>query len=128
MKKIINSNLAPSPIGSYSQAILSDKFLFISGQIGINPSTNELISNVFYDQLDQLMKNIENILNYSNCKFDNVVRFTVFMSDLKDFELVNNYFEKVFIGKNFPARSVVQVSKLPKEALIEIDTIAILDE
>ena len=100
---------------------MHDKFIFISGQIGIDPITNKLISNNFYEQLDQLMKNIENILNYSKCNFKNVIKFTVFMCDLKDFNVVNDYFEKIFNKKQFPARSVVQVTKLPKDALIEID-------
>ena len=128
MKRTINSNLAPNPIGSYSQAIISNNFLFISGQIGVNPITNELISNDIYDQLDQLMKNIKNILNSSDCGFENVVKFTVFMSDLEDFDLVNDYFKKVFGKEGFPARSVVEVSKLPKQALIKIDTVATLNE
>ena len=80
MKKIINSDLAPNPIGAYSQGVIYDKFVFISGQIGINPITNELISDDFYKQFDQLMKNIKNILNYSKCNFENVIKFTVFYS------------------------------------------------
>tara|TARA_B100001750_G_C15245714_1_gene465212 strand:+ start:260 stop:646 length:387 start_codon:yes stop_codon:yes gene_type:complete len=128
LKEIVNCDLAPSPIGAYSQGVIYDRFIFISGQIGIDPITNELISDDFYEQLVQLMKNIENILNYSKCNFENVAKITVFMCDLNKFNIVNDCFEKIFDKKKFPARSVVQVSKLPKDALIEIDTIAIIDE
>lgn len=125
MLKIINTKKAPIAIGPYNQAIHAGNFIFLSGQIPINPKNN-IIKESISDQVTQSLENIKNILKETNLKIKNIVKTTLFIIDFNDFEIINITYEKFFkINKSiFPARSCVQVSKLPKNVKIEIEAIA----
>ena len=123
MKKIISTTDAPKAIGPYSQAIKAGNMLFASGQIAINPSTSEMITGDIKAQTEQVMKNLESVLKAAGMSFGNVVKTTVFLADMKNFAEMNSVYAKYF-AENPPARSTVQVAKLPKNAEIEIELIA----
>ncbi len=122
--KIIKSKNAPAAIGPYSQAILVNNTLYISGQIPFDPKTMKLVSNDIKKQAQQSLKNIENILKKAKMKITNIVKCNIFMTDLKNFAIVNEVYEK-FFKNHKPARSCVEVSKLPKNVKIEIEAIAV---
>ena len=119
--KTIYTKTAPEPVGPYSQAILSGNTLYCSGQIGIDPLKNALVEGI-ENQTLQIMKNIEEVLKKADMNFENVVKTTCFLDDMKDFSLFNEIYAKYFISN--PARSCVQ-AKLPKGALVEVEIIAI---
>jgi 2-iminobutanoate/2-iminopropanoate deaminase len=123
MKTVIKTDLAPKAIGPYSQAIMLNDFVFASGQIAIDPKKGEIVEGGVEAQTRQVMENIKNIL--ANCKMDfsNVVKTTIFLTDLNNFALVNDIYGSYF-SQEPPARSCVEVSRLPKGALIEIEIIA----
>lgn len=122
MKTIIKTNEAPAAIGPYSQAIVSDSRLYVSGQLGINPQTGEM-SNDFALQAKQVMENIAAILHEAGYSFDDIVKTTIFMSDLANFTCLNEIYGAYFqSGK--PVRSCFQVAGLPKGAKVEIELIA----
>ncbi len=118
----IKTDKAPKAIGPYSQAILSNNMLFISGQLGLNPTTMELASSIL-DQAFQSFTNIGEILKEAGLSYDDVVKTTIFITDISKFSEVNEIYATFF--KNNPARSCVEVSKLPKGALIECEAIAV---
>ena len=122
MNKIDTSN-APKAIGPYSQAISSNGFLFVSGQIPIDPKTNQIVEGGIIEQANQSFKNIGEILKAAGLDYSNVIKTTVFVMDLNDFSTVNEIYSKYFISN--PARSCVEVSKLPKGVLIETEAIAV---
>ena len=124
MKKIIKTNEAPEPIGPYNQAIEAGKFIFLSGQIGIDIDSGELINENIQAETNQVMRNIESVLKASNRNFDNVVKSTIFLKDLNDFTIVNEVYSKYFKNKISPARETVEVARLPKDANVEISVIA----
>ena len=124
MKKEIYSNKAPEPIGPYSQCIKHGNLIFISGQIAINRETNKIISNNILDETKMVMENLNSILEKCNCSFKNVVKCSIFLSDLNLFDDVNKIYSKYF-SKPYPARETVEVSKLPKNVNLEISAIAI---
>lgn len=124
MKKIIKTNEAPEPIGPYNQAIEAGEFIFLSGQIGIDVDTGELINENIQAETNQVMRNIESVLKASNRTFDNVVKSTIFLKDLNDFSIVNEVYSKYFKNKISPARETVEVARLPKDANVEISVIA----
>jgi 2-iminobutanoate/2-iminopropanoate deaminase len=124
-EKIITEN-APLPVGPYSQAVRYKNFIFISGQIPINPKTNEIVKGDITVQTKQVIENIKGILNKVDAGLENIVKTTVYLKKLNDFEKMNYVYAQYF--KNKPARSVVIVSELPKNSLIEIEAIAILKE
>ncbi len=121
MKKIETTN-APKAIGPYSQAILSNGLLFVSGQIPVDPKTNDIVSGGIEEQANQSFKNVGEILKAAGLDYSNVIKTTVFVKDLKDFAKVNEIYSKYFISN--PARSCVEVSALPKGVLIETEAIA----
>jgi 2-iminobutanoate/2-iminopropanoate deaminase len=123
MKKVIKTDLAPKAIGPYSQAIMLGDLLFASGQIAIDPTKGEIVEGGIEAQTPQVMENIKNILSTAGMDFSNVVKTTIFLTDLKNFSLVNDIYGKYFTNEP-PARSCVEVSSLPKGALIEIEVIA----
>ncbi len=123
MKKVINTTKAPSAIGPYSQAILVNNTLYISGQIPLNPTTLELYEDIRI-ATHQVMKNLHSILDTANMNFSNVVKSTIFMKEMNHFEIMNEIYSSYFT-ENFPARETVQVSVLPKNACIEISMIAV---
>ncbi len=123
----IETEKAPKAIGPYSQAIKYESFLFISGQIAIDPETQEVVSGGIEEQTIRVLKNIKAILEEANMSMDNVIKTTIFLKNLSDFEIVNQIYAQ-FFKNHKPARSTVEVSNLPKGALIEIEAIAgILD-
>ena len=119
----IESEKAPQALGPYSQAIRSGQFIFVSGQIPIDPVTGDLIGNDIKTQTHQVLKNLGAILNSAGISYRHVVRTTIFLADLEDFDAMNEVY-KTYVSDPAPARSTVQVAGLPKEALIEIDLIA----
>lgn len=125
MKRIVKTNKAPQAIGPYSQGVIAGNFLFISGQIAIDPDKNEMISGTIEEQAEQVLNNIGAILNEAGLTYENVVKTTVYLTDLNDFGKMNEVYSR-FFKNNPPARAAIQVSKLPKGAKIEIEAIASL--
>lgn len=125
-KQIIRTEKAPAPIGPYSQAVKTNSFLFISGQVAINPSTNELVTASIADEANQVMKNIDAILKEANLTFQHVVKTTIFLSDMNLFAEVNNVYAGYFDG-DFPARETVAVKTLPKNVNVEISITAVVE-
>ena len=120
--KIIETDNAPKAIGTYSQAVKVNGFLFISGQIPLNPSTMELVEGI-ENQINQVFENINQILKADGMDFSNVVKLSVLLEDLNHFEKVNEIMASIF-SKPYPARAAYEVSKLPKGSSVEIETIA----
>ena len=125
MKSVVNTKMAPGAIGPYSQAIKAGGFLFISGQIPVNPANNNVVEGGIEAQTVQVLENLAAILNDQGLTMDNVVKTTVFLTDLNDFLAVNGIYGNYFKGET-PARATIQVSRLPKEVMVEIDAIAVL--
>ncbi len=124
-KKIIKTDKAPAPIGPYNQAIIANGMLFISGQIPIDPATGDLISDSIESEAAQVMKNLQAILTEAGAAFTNVVKTTIFLSDMALFAQVNEVYGKYF-GEDAPARETVAVKGLPKNVNVELSMIAVL--
>jgi len=124
MKNIINTNNAPAPIGPYSQAVATGNFLFVSGQIPTNPTTGEIVATDIKAETKQVMENIGAILAEAGIGFGNIVKTTIFLTDMQSFASVNEVYGSYFT-EQFPARETVQVSALPKNVNVEISVIAI---
>lgn len=120
--KIVSTENAPKAIGTYSQAVFCKGFLFVSGQIPLDPKTMELVDGID-NQIRQVFQNIESILEAAEMNFSNIVKLSVLLDDLSNFELVNKIMSEIF-SQPYPARAAYQVSKLPKGSSIEIETIA----
>jgi len=125
MKKIITTTNAPAPIGPYSQAVQAGNFLFVSGQVAINPENGELNLVNIEEETHQVMRNLKAVLLEAGLTFDNVVKSTIFLSDMGTFSQVNEIYGQYFTA-DFPARETVQVSVLPKNVNVEISVIAIV--
>tara|TARA_B100001741_G_scaffold313819_1_gene322328 strand:- start:4298 stop:4678 length:381 start_codon:yes stop_codon:yes gene_type:complete len=123
MKKVIYTKNAPKAIGPYSQAILSNKTLYTSGQIAINPISGDLIINSITNETHQVMKNLQAILKAADMNFSNVLKCTIFLKDMNHYTDINLVYSEYF-DKNPPAREAVQVSLLPKNVNVEISLIA----
>ncbi len=123
MKQKIFSKNAPTPIGPYSQAIIVNNTIYLSGQIAINPTTNLLITDSIENETNMVLKNIQNILQEHKCSMNEIIKCTIFLSDMNLFDKVNKIYEKYF-DTPYPARETVQVSGLPKNVNIEISVIA----
>ena len=123
-KKIIKTDKAPLPIGSYNQGIVSNGFIFTSGQVAIDPVTGKLIKSSFKDRVEQVFTNLENILKASGSDLSNVVKFTVFLTDINRYTEVNEVFNSRLDEASAPARSLVEVSGLPAGTDVEIECIA----
>lgn len=123
MNKIIATQSAPAAIGPYSQAVMVDSFLYVSGQLGVNPATGNLEGDTVQSQAKQSLKNIKAILNEAGMDYADVVKTTVFLSDIALFAEFNAVYAEAF-PTNAPARSCVAVKGLPKNALVEIEVIA----
>lgn len=123
MKIRISTDKAPAAIGPYSQAVKADNLLFVSGQIPIDPSCGALVEGI-EAQSHQVFRNIKAILNEASLDFDSVVKTTVFLKDMGDFQTVNGIYAQYFNGDVLPARCAMQVGALPKNSLIEIECIA----
>jgi 2-iminobutanoate/2-iminopropanoate deaminase len=124
MKQIINTDKAPQAIGPYSQAIKANGFLFISGQLPVDPQTGEFAPGGIAEQTKQSLENLKAILAVEKLSFDNVVKTTVFLKDMNDFSAMNAVYADCFT-QDCPARACVQVAKLPKDALVEIELVAV---
>ena len=125
-KKVIISDNAPKALGTYSQGISAGKFIFTSGQIGIDPKTGEMRQGDFLTESRQVLNNIKAILEKSGSSLDLIVKLTVFMTDLTNFSDLNIIFED-FFNNNPPARSTIEVSALPMSARLEIEAIGIME-
>lgn len=125
MKKIINTNNAPAPIGPYNQAVLSGNTLYASGQIAINPTTNELVLSNIKSETKQVMENMKAVLTEANMTFENVVKTSIFISDMNNFSEINEVYGSYFNNETAPARETVEVANLPKFVNVEISMIAI---
>ena len=123
-KQIINTSSAPAPIGPYNQAILTGNTLYISGQVCIDPATGELRNKDIQQETHQVMHNLKSILTAAGMGFSNVVKTTIFITDMNRFSEINEVYGKYFEGA-FPARETVQVSALPKFVNVEISMIAV---
>ena len=126
MKKVIETTEAPAPIGPYNQAILVDNTLYASGQIALNPETMELVNEDIQAETTQVMKNLSEVLKAAGMDFTNVVKATIYLADMGDFNLVNEVYGGYFNNDDAPARETVQVARLPKNVRVEISVIAIL--
>lgn len=124
-RTVIHTEKAPKAIGPYSQAIATDLFVYTAGQVGIDPSTGELVSNSIEEQTRQALKNLRNVLEAAGSSLGNVVKTTVFLKDMNDFAKMNNIYAEAF-GENPPARSTIAVAGLPKNALVEIEVVALI--
>ena len=123
MKKVISTTNAPAAIGPYSQAIEANGFVFASGQIPVNPASGEIPAGI-EAQAEQVMKNMKNLLEAAGTSLDHVVKTTVFIKSMDDFATINGIYSKYF-EKDCPARSCVEISRLPKDVLLEMEAIAV---
>ena len=122
-RKHVSTSSAPMPIGPYSQGVIAGGLLFVSGQIAIDPATNKLLTGGIEEQTEQVLNNLLAILKAAKMGADNVVKTTVYLSDLADFPKMNEVYAR-FLGTNPPARSTIQAAGLPKNVKVEIDVIA----
>ncbi|MDO6518303.1 RidA family protein [Zobellia uliginosa] len=125
MKKIINTPNAPAPIGPYNQAVLSGDTLYISGQIPIDPATGKLIEGDIAKEARQSMENLKAVLTEADMTFENVVKTTIFLKDMKQFSEINEVYATYFDSETAPARETVEVANLPKFVNVEISMIAV---
>ena len=123
MKKIINTTNAPAPIGPYNQAVLLNGVLYTSGQIAINPATNELVIDEIKKETKMVMENLKSVLAAADMTMEDVVKTTIFISDMNNFATINEVYGSYFTP-NFPARETVEVACLPKNVNVEISAIA----
>ena len=125
MKDIVLTDRGPKPIGPYSQAIKAGGFLFASGQVALDPATNEFSGGGIAQQTERVLENVKGILEAGGCTLHKVVKTTVFLKNMGDFSAMNEVYAKYFSSAP-PARSTVEVARLPKDALVEIEVIAAL--
>lgn len=125
MKEIIATELAPKAIGPYSQAVRVGSFVFLSGQIPNDPATGQVIEGTIERQTERVLENMKAVLKAAGLTFENVVKTTVFLKNLNDFNYMNEVYSRYF-SKNPPARSTIQAARLPREVDIEIDAIAVI--
>ncbi|HSK70062.1 MAG TPA: RidA family protein [Pyrinomonadaceae bacterium] len=125
MKEIISTENAPSAIGPYSQAVKAGNMVFCSGQIPIDRATGEFVSNDVAEQTEQVLKNLSAVLEAAGSGLNNVVKTTVFLADMNDFAAMNEVYAR-FFSENKPARATVQAARLPRDARVEIECIALV--
>jgi 2-iminobutanoate/2-iminopropanoate deaminase len=124
MREVILTDHGPKPIGPYSQAVRANGFLFVSGQVALDPKTGELTGADIRQQTERVLENVKGILEAAGVNMHHVAKTTVFLKDMNDFTAMNVVYAKYFTSAP-PARSTVQVSRLPKDALVEIEVIAV---
>ncbi|SFF63822.1 2-iminobutanoate/2-iminopropanoate deaminase [Salegentibacter agarivorans] len=127
MKKIIKTDKAPAPIGPYNQAVLTGNMLYISGQIALNPETNELETGELKKETTRVMQNLKAILAEAGMNFENVIKTSIFISDMNNFAKINEVYGSYFNAETAPARETVEVANLPKFVNVEISAIAVKD-
>ncbi len=125
MKETVSTENAPGAIGPYSQAVKTGNMVFCSGQIPINPETGEFVSENVADQSRQVLKNLSAVLEAAGTSLNNVVKTTVFLADMNDFAAMNEVYAE-FFSENKPARATVQAARLPRDARVEIECIAVI--
>mgnify|MGYP001256291008 FL=1 len=125
MKKIITTNNAPTPIGPYSQGVLVNDTLYLSGQIGLDPRQMKMVEGDIKKETEQVMENLKNVLEAAEMTFNHVIKSSIFLSDIEDFGQVNEVYGSYFINETAPARETVAVKTLPKNVRVEISMIAI---
>jgi len=125
MKKIITTTKAPAPIGPYNQAVLSGNTLYTSGQIAINPETGELVLSSIKEETTQVMENLKEVLAAADMTFENIIKTSIFISDMNNFGEINAIYGQYFDEETAPARETVEVANLPKFVNVEISAIAI---
>lgn len=125
MKSIISTKKAPQPIGPYSQAILVGNTLYTSGQIALNPETGELVMDTIQEETTQVMENLKSVLEAADMTFENVIKSSIFISDMNSFKAINSVYSYYFEEAIAPARETVEVSNLPKFVNVEISVIAV---
>ncbi len=125
MKKIVKTAKAPAPVGPYNQAVIAGNFVFTAGQIAIDPESGNLIENDIRKQTRQVLQNLSAVLNAAGSDLSGVVKTTVFLSDMNNFGPMNEVYGE-FFSDNSPARSAVEVARLPKDVLVEIECVAAL--
>ena len=125
MKKIISTNKAPHPIGPYSQAVLVGNTLYTSGQIALNPETGELVIDTIQEETTQVMENLKSVLEAANMTFENVIKSSIFISDMNSFRAINSVYGNYFEQSTAPARETIEVANLPKFVNVEISVIAV---
>ena len=125
MKKIVNTVNAPSPVGPYNQSVLAGNTLYLSGQIALDPATGELVLDDIETETRQVLKNLEAVLNEADMNFENVVKCSVFVADMKMYSRINAVYATVFDEDTAPARELVEVANLPKYVSVEISAIAV---
>ncbi|TXK73488.1 Rid family detoxifying hydrolase [Mesonia sp. K4-1] len=125
MKKIIKTTQAPAPIGPYNQAVLSGNTLYTSGQIAINPQTNELVIDDLEKETNLVMQNLKAVLEAADMTFENVIKTSIFISDMNNFQQINKVYATYFNEETAPARETVEVANLPKFVNVEISAIAV---
>ncbi len=126
-KEIIKTDKAPAPIGPYNQAVKTGNMVFISGQIAINPATGELETGDLETETKLVMENLKAILTEANCTFENVIKTSIFISDMNNFAKINEIYGTYFQAETAPARETVEVANLPKFVNVEISAIAVID-
>ena len=126
MKKIISTERAPKAIGPYSQAVISNGFAFLSGQIPLDPATNQLIEGGIAAQTERVLENLKSVLEAAGSSLDRVVKTTVFLKDMGEFAIMNEVYGRYF-SSNAPARATVEAARLPRDVAVEIDCIAAVD-
>lgn len=124
MKKIVSSPKAPKAVGTYSQAVIADNTIYVSGQLPIDPATGVFVKGGFKEQLVQVLTNLRNVLEEGGYKMSDTVKVTVYLSDMSNFASLNEVYAK-FFSEPYPARVAFQVAMLPKNAMVEIDMIAV---
>ena len=124
MKQIIQTNNAPQAIGPYSQAVMANGTLYVSGQIPVVPATGAIVSDKVEDQARQVLENVKAVVEAAGLTLDNVVKTTVFIKNMDDFAVINGIYSEYF-KENCPARACVEVARLPKDVLIEMEAIAV---
>lgn len=125
MKRIIKTENAPAPIGPYSQAVMTGNMLYTSGQIAIDPKTGELVQESIEEETEQVMENLKALLEAAGMGFDEVIKTTIFISDMHQFSRINAVYGRYFNEETAPARETVQVAALPKFVNVEISVIAV---
>lgn len=125
MKKIITTKNAPAPIGPYNQAILVNDTLYLSGQIGLDPRLMKMVEGDIKKETEQVMENLKNVLEAAEMTFNHVIKSSIFLSDMEDFDEVNEVYGSYFLNETAPARETVAVRTLPKHVRVEISMIAV---
>jgi 2-iminobutanoate/2-iminopropanoate deaminase len=124
-KRVIKSENLPKPIGPYNVAVKAGGFVFTSGQIPIDPKSNDIVLGGVKEQAHQVLLNLKDVLQESGVSLEDVVKTTVYLKDMNDFALINEVYGQFFKAENAPARSAVEVARLPKDVLVEIEAVAI---